>query len=242
MRRTNDLVSNSTNTRLNAYTIRFRILIDPSKYRIHDLTMTYDGRVAGYAEDQAKTVEEDGWNAKWLRIYSHAGTHMDAPIHFNVNNKTIDQFEPIESMGPAWMVHIDIKSERQLITLQDIEQIVAKFKAGDSILLHTNWSDYVGEEKYKDELPRISRELARWCVDRQVRVLGVEAPSVADVNNLKEVTEIHEILLGGGVIIVEGLCNLDQIKSEKVFLMAMPIKTKFGDGAPARVLAFEEHK
>jgi kynurenine formamidase len=62
---------------------------------------------------------------------------------------------------------------------------------------------------------------------------------VADVNNLEELTNIHRILLGGGVIIVEGLTNLDQISSQVVTLAAFPLKIAGGDGAPARVIAFE---
>jgi kynurenine formamidase len=48
-----------------------------------------------------------------------------------------------------------------------------------------------------------------WCVERKVKLLGVEPPSVADVNNKEEPTHIHAIL-GEGVI-VEGLTNPDQV-------------------------------
>jgi len=41
--------------------------------------------------DTAKTIEKDGWNAKTLHLYSHAETHIDAPVHFIVNDTTIDQ-------------------------------------------------------------------------------------------------------------------------------------------------------
>jgi kynurenine formamidase len=46
-------------------------------------------------------------------------------------------------------------------------------------------------------------------VERKVKLLGVEPPSVADVNNKEEPTHIHAIL-GEGVI-VEGLTNPDQV-------------------------------
>ena len=71
-------------------------------------------------------------------------------------------------------------------------------------------------------------------------MLGVEPPSVADVNNLEEVTEIHRILLDGDVIIIEGLTNLRQIRRDQVVLIALPLKVEGGDGAPARVIALEE--
>ena len=71
-------------------------------------------------------------------------------------------------------------------------------------------------------------------------MLGVETPSIADVNNLPEVTLIHKILLGGGVNIVEGLTNLDALApGEKVFFAALPLKIAGGDGCPCRAFAFE---
>jgi len=85
----------------------------------------------------------------------------------------------------------------------------------------------------------VSEKLARWCVENKVRLLGVESPSVADVNNLAEVTLIHKILLGGGVVIVEGLTGLDGLTQEKVFFAALPLKIEAGDGSPCRAFAIE---
>ena len=68
----------------------------------------------------------------------------------------------------------------------------------------------------------------------------MEPPSIADVLDLDEVTKIHQILLGGDIIIVEGLTNLEALKREMVKLIALPLKIKNGDGAPARVIAIEE--
>ena len=47
-----------------------------------DLTLTLRPGMRGVDWEQAKTVERDGWNARTLHLYSHAGTHMDAPTHF----------------------------------------------------------------------------------------------------------------------------------------------------------------
>jgi arylformamidase len=93
---------------------------------------------------------------------------------------------------------------------------------------------------YRDNLPRVAEDLARWCVERKVKLLGVEPPSVADVNNTEELTRIHKILLCGGVTIVEGLTNLDQVQTEKVFFAALPLKIESGDGCPCRAFAIED--
>ncbi|MFK7936442.1 MAG: cyclase family protein [Saprospiraceae bacterium] len=215
-------------------------MFDPTKYHTHDLTLPYQKEIAGYDYDIARTVEQDGWNARTLHLYSHAGTHMDAPWHFGIAGATIDQFTPEQLMGEAWVVSIPIRVPQQLLTVADLGAVATSLQAGDSLLLRTNWHQFLGHSKYRNELPRISEALAEWCVQRQVKMLGVEPPSVADVNNLAEVTSIHHILLKGAVIIIEGLANLHQIKKEKVFLIALPLKIKDGDGAPARVIALEE--
>jgi arylformamidase len=85
----------------------------------------------------------------------------------------------------------------------------------------------------------IHESLANWFVGRGINMLAVEPPSIADVMDMSEVTKIHEILLGGDIIIVEGLTNLDAISKEKVTLIALPLKIKRGDGAPPRVIAME---
>jgi kynurenine formamidase len=108
------------------------------------------------------------------------------------------------------------------------------------LLLRTDWHKRYGTEQYRDALPRISVELAHWLVGRQVAMIGVEPPSVADVNNISELTEVHQILFKGGVLIVEGLANLDQISESVVQFIALPIKITGGDGCPVRAIAIED--
>ena len=115
-----------------------------------------------------------------------------------------------------------------------------QLELGDGLLICTGWSEYYGQERYRDELPRISEELAHWCVEKRVRILGVEPPSVADINNSQELTAIHRILFEGGVIVVEGLANLAALTKPKVTFIALPLKITGGDGSPARAIAIED--
>ena len=91
------------------------------------------------------------------------------------------------------------------------------------------------------EYPRISKELAEWFVEKGISLLGVEGPSVADVNDLPEVTEIHQILLGAKITIVESLKNLHLIEQDRIEFIALPLKLKDGDGSPVRALAIIDH-
>jgi arylformamidase len=188
----------------------------------------------------ARTVERDGWAARTLHLYSHAGTHMDAQTHFAAGPETIDQIPLDRCLGSAWVANLESIDPKALITLTSLGDVASKLKSGECLLLRTGWSRHVeNPPSYRDNFPRVSEELAQWCADQGIKILGVEPPSVADVNNLEELTRIHKILLGGGVTIVEGLTNLDQLRSEKVLFAALPLKIEGGDGCPCRAFAIE---
>ncbi len=207
--------------------------------KLIDLTQTYQRTTPGVSWESARELDTDGWNASTLHLYSHAGTHVDAPRHFGVSDESIDQMGPERLVGWAWVVPLPDTQPHELLTVAHLGPMAEKISPQDSVLLHTGWSLRNGTPDYRDALPRIGEELARWLVAHGVKMVGVEPPSVADVNNLPEVTLIHQILLGGSITIVEGLCNLDQLSEEQVLLFALPIKYAGGDGAPARVVAVE---
>jgi arylformamidase len=208
--------------------------------RLVDLTLPLVPGQRGVAAESKYTVARDGWNAATWQIYSHAGTHMDAQIHFDAGSETIDSKPLSLCLGPAWVVNLTPMQPRALIGADQLRDVATKFRRGESVLLRTDWHQYAGDSSlYRDGLPRIADDLADWCVTRGVKILGVEPPSIADVNNLPELTRIHKTLLGGGVTIVEGLAHLDQLSHERVFFGALPLKLAGGDGCPARAFAID---
>jgi kynurenine formamidase len=208
--------------------------------RIIDLTLPLSSGAKGISIEPAKQLETDGWNASTLCLYSHCGTHIDAPVHFGTGTETIDAIDVEKLIGPAWVADVRPIEPRALIEPHHLGAIAEKFKPGECLLICTGWSAYYGREQYREELPRISEELAQWCVENKVRMLGVEPPSVADVNNIEELTTIHKTLFEGGVIVVEGLANLTTVSKPQVTFIALPLKISDGDGAPARAVAIEE--
>jgi kynurenine formamidase len=207
--------------------------------RIIDLTLTLEPGMRGVEIHQAKTLEVEGWNAKRLELYSHCGTHMDAPRHFVADGSTIDAVDLSVCIGPARVVDLTRIEPREFITVEHLGAVADAVGKGDRLLLRTDWHKRYGTPEYRDALPRIHVELARWLVEQGVALLGVEPMSVADVNNREELTSVHRVLLGGGVVIVEGLAYLDQIESETIELMVLPLKVLDGDGAPARAVAIQ---
>ena len=207
--------------------------------RIIDLTLPMNPEMAGVNISQAKTIEKEGWNATTLQLYSHCGTHMDAPCHFVAGAATIDQQDLSVVVGDAIVVNLAPASPKQLFQVEDFRFVADQITPGCRLLLRTDWHRRYGTPEYRNELPRVSIELARWFVQRQVGLIGVEPPSVADVNNIEEVTSVHQTLFHGNVVIVEGLINLDQLTQPVVQFVALPLKVIGGDGTPVRAIAME---
>jgi arylformamidase len=207
--------------------------------RIIDVTQPLRAGDPGVNWDTAKTLERDGWNARTLHLYSHAGTHMDAPVHFGAGNTTIDQLPLSRLMVNCHLIDLNGIAPHTRIEIADIGLAVDKVTPGEGLIFRTGWHKRYGTPSFREGIPGISDELAHWCVDRQVGLIAVEPPSVADVNNLPEVTRIHSILLSAGIVIVEGLADLSSVQNHYVELIALPLKIAGGDGSPCRAVIID---
>lgn len=208
--------------------------------RIIDLTQTLRPGIRGFSSELAMTIAENGWNATTLHIYSHAGTHIDAPPHFDAGNEGIDK-TPLENLiADCHVIDLTGIEPSALIRPDHLEEVKEKILPGEGLLFKTGWDKHIDNiSVYRNALPRISVELVRWCIQKKIKIIGVEAPSVADVNNINELTLIHGLLLEAGITIVEGLINLDQIIKNKVHFIALPLKIEGCDGSPCRAIAIE---
>jgi arylformamidase len=208
--------------------------------RVIDLTVPLKNGMRGVTFETFKELEKDGWNARMLHLYSHAGTHMDAPLHFGVNDTTIDRIPPERFVADAWVIDAPAIRSNMLIGIEHLMDVKDRLVEGEGLLFRTGWHRFIDTPAYRDALPRLSMALALWCVKRKVGLIGVEPPSVASLNDMQELQEVHRILLGGGIVVVEGLCNLEELSKPRVKIIALPLKIEGGDGAPARVIAIEE--
>lgn len=208
--------------------------------RVIDLSLPVNSRMPGVDVSDARRPARDGWNATTLSLYSHCGTHMDAPFHFLPDGATLDQQDLSVCVGPATIVNIAPAEPWQLITVADLGELANQIEPGARLLFRTDWYKRYGTSEYRNQLPRISLELAEWLVKHRVAMIGVEPPSVTDVNNMQELTDVHQTLFRGNVLIVEGLANLDQIQSPVFDFIALPMNITGGDGSPVRAIAIEK--
>ena len=202
-----------------------------------DLTRPIDDKMPGVTISPARTIEQNGWNATTLSFYSHSGTHMDAPCHFIHHGANLMDQNLHDIIGPAKVIDLTPVKPHERLTVEKLGTWVNRIDEGDRLLFRTDWYHQYPGDDYRHALPRISQQLADWLVEKKVAMIGVEPPSVADVNNIDEVTQVHRTLFRGGVTIVEGLVNLDQLDAEIVDLTVLPLPIVGGDGCPVRAVA-----
>jgi len=210
--------------------------------RFVDLTLTVRPGMRGVAIEPHTRIVPDGYNTSNLHLYSHAGTHMDAPVHFLEDGSTIERWPLAQLVGPAHVIDLTAVEPHGLHTVADLLPHAHKVTPGCRLLLRTDWSLHADRPDYRPDMPRISAELARWLVERRVGLVGVETPSVASLRpeNKAELSAVHRTILGGHIVIVESLTNLRQLRQETVEFIALPLKIDGGDGSPVRAIAIEE--
>ena len=57
--------------------------------------------VPGIEMQKQYDFKKDGFNLNWWKIIEHAGTHLDAPIHFSENGATADAIVRRRTRGAA---------------------------------------------------------------------------------------------------------------------------------------------
>lgn len=175
---------------------------------------------------------KDGANANVSHFSAsvHIGTHIDAPVHFLDDGEGIEALPLNILIGRAYVIDL---SKATVLDAETLE------KAGipprtKRLLLKTRNSDFWarGETKFQTDFVGVNKSGSEWLVRKGVQLVGVDYLSVAP---FKQSKEPHQILLGAGIVILEGL-NLDEVSQGRYNLCSLPIKLIGSDGAPARAI------
>lgn len=209
--------------------------------RYIDITQKLNVDTRGVEILPQQVLEIDGWNSSFCKLSSLAGTHVSAPASFGMLNEDVSAYPVSRFISKARVVYVEEVIPGDILTCDILGDVEDAFVSGESLIIRTGWSEHVNhQEMYRDKLPTLGRDLAEWCVRKKVNVLGVEPPSVADLQDVEELQYIHRLLFRGGVIVVEGLTNLHSITKDFVDLYVFPLKIENSHDCPVRVVVMEE--
>ncbi|HPU62307.1 MAG TPA: cyclase family protein [Bacillota bacterium] len=184
----------------------------------------------------------------------HAG-----PMH----NVTLEKIPVTQTMGPAAVIDCTdlVGTEEPGVSpvilpsrVLEWEEKHGKIRPGDVVLFYTGWTDLHFKEfpeGYKldadcrfwtplwgrertDGFPAPNADTIRLLLDRGVRHVGVDTPSLGMI---QDDNTPHWEALGNGMICTEKLCNLGKLPPRGAFYIFLPIKVKGGTGGPGRAIA-----
>ena len=192
--------------------------------KIHDISQevfgcqVYPGDPAPEKKVLNSMEEGDSYNLSAFSMCAHNGTHIDAPFHFIRDGKTVDSIDLDAFVGMAY-----VAEHQGIVSGDDAAQILKKAKEQDPeaakrILIKGN--------------AEVSPEAAKVFASSDILLLGNESQTVGPED---APMEVHLILLGAGVVLLEGVRLKDV--SEGVYLLnAAPLNLSGADGSPCRAV------
>ncbi len=159
-----------------------------------------------------------------LKMGSHTGTHIDAPIHFLPDGAGAEEVPLEHLIGPARVIEI-----KDSVAVKAEELRAHNLGVHERLLFKTSNSQQCWKtSQFVENSVSISEDAASYLASLNTLAVGIDYLSAGS-------PETHRTLLGADVVIIEGL-NLTGIARGRYELLCLPLKIVGGDGAVARVL------
>lgn len=174
----------------------------------------FPGDPSPHRKSLMSTADGDVCNLTEFSMCAHNGTHIDVPYHFLEDGKTVEKMGLEPFVGDCFLARCNGD-----VTAADASAIMEKARtanAAERILI-------AGKAT-------VTAEAARVFAAAGIKLIGNESQTVGPENAPKEV---HLILLGAEVVLLEGIVLTD-IPEGRYFLSAAPLSLGGCDGAPCR--------
>jgi len=170
------------------------------------------------------------YNNSRIACDTHIGTHVDAPLHFVKNGRTVDQIPPDLLIGPCQVVYLPGLTKIDAETLASL-QLETDTKR---LLLKTDNSNLwiTKAKRFKKNYVYLTENGAQWIVQRGILLVGIDYLSIGSFSNG---VKTHQVLLEANIVVLEGL-NLSEAEAGEYELICLPMKLIGAEGAPARVV------
>jgi kynurenine formamidase len=207
----------------------------------------------GYFAFRSEVIADFETHGVYSRVYStpeHLGTHVDAPVHFEKGEMSLDEI-PVERLfGPGIVIDISERVRRDAdatLSLDDVaafESAHGRVPAGAIVFLRTGWEErWDDPARYRNadaagvmHFPGYSASAADFLArQRGVSALGIDTLSV-DPGGSREY-EAHHAGNRLGLYFIENAARLGELPSRGFDVIVAPIKIEGGSGGQARLFA-----
>lgn len=169
----------------------------------------------------------DSVNVSEIRSSPHVGTHADAPLHVRDGWPASHEFPLEPFLGRASVITVD----RSIPTIEPAQLSALSVGPIERLLLRSGRSIALGA--FPDSWPALSTASVQMLLDRGLRLLGVDSPSI-DART-STTLDVHKAIFGAGAYNLENL-DLHGVDDGEYELIALPIKLLSADASPVRAI------
>lgn len=214
-----------------------RRLIDLSHTIEHGM-ITYKGLPAPIicdylSRENSKAFYEGGasFQIGKIEMVANTGTYVDVPFHRYENGKDLNDVA-LERFAniPA----IVVRTNKMDIGPEVFEKLDVKDKA---VLVNTGWAKHWRTDQYFENHPFLTAAAAEYLKSRGAKLVGIDSHNIDDTRTKSR--PVHTILLGAEILVVEHMCNLEQLPDKGLLFSAVPPKFKGVGTFPVRAWASE---
>jgi kynurenine formamidase len=223
--------------------------------KIHDMTHelhpnfpTYFGAQQLFM-DQKFNYAEHKFNLFELRINEHTGTHMDAPLHFSADGKSVAEI-PVENLVVPLAV-VDIREKAAAnpdsqVTPDDIKAWTAAngpLPKGCCVAMNSGWDAHASTDKFRNaddkkamHFPGFHVEAAKMLIE-DGNAVGIAVDTLSLDLGTSADFATHYGWLPTGRWGLECIFNLGSLPAKGATLIIGAPKVRGGTGGPCRVFA-----
>jgi kynurenine formamidase len=219
-------------------------------HELHEKFPTFFGDQQVF-KDQKFSFAKDTFNLNEWRINEHTGTHIDAPLHFSADGRSVAEL-PVEDLI-APLVVIDIREKAQdnadaQLTPDDIKawtKANGDLPQGCVVAMLSGWGAHVATDKFRNlgedgktmHFPGFHIEAAQALMEApSVKAIAVDTLSL-DFGQSPDFA-VHNAWLPSGRYGIEAIANLESLPASGATLVVGAPKLREATGGPARIFAF----
>jgi len=206
--------------------------------RIIDIGRKLNADMAVWPGDQKIHIGKDSLirngdkcNLSSIKMSVHAGTHVDAPLHFIDSS---DDIGKLDLSGYIGYVKVFSINSPEYISSDDI--INLPVNKGDIVFFKTRNSELPQNAPFNRSFIYLHQSASEYLASKGVKSVGVDYLSVDKYDSQEALS--HNILLSKKIGIIEGL-YLNGVCDGLYFFSCLPLNIEGSDGAPARAVLLE---
>ncbi|WP_340646041.1 cyclase family protein [Phenylobacterium sp.] len=202
----------------------------------------------------------EGWGDERLRITTHLGTHVDAPLHYGSTcegkpARTISDIALEELYVDGMVLDLRGSTQGEGITVEALKAAIAATGAkppeGGALMIRTGQEAYTVADEGMFSYPGMTRDGTLFLADQGAKILGTDAmgwdrpfpvmrKAFLATGNAGEIWDGHFAGRDREVFIVQQLDNLRSLPASGFKVGFFPLRLAGCSAAPARVVAFVE--